>query len=1116
MATTNRNQRSQRSSTAGGGGSGRRSAAPARKKKKKSAAQATSDREVQGLLLIAIGILFALALYTGTTGPVGDLIASVTGWLVGWVRYVVPLGLLWAGWHRLRTAPQPRTRTRKKSAPRFEPSQLGAGALLVAAVFSTLDLIGGRPWNGATVEELSAAGGHVGVRIGGTLESLVGHWGHILITVTMVLVAVTVLTSISAGWILDAVLDRLRMAAGYIAETVSNFDTSRLGLSRGDEDLAPQSSADPLMDIEITTADAGPAVTKSKESKEKYIDLRPETPGFDDLPDGPADPLAGTPEKPSKKRRGPVAEPAAEVIEPDDVPETFSFSTFEAVTPPKEVSVAAPTPEGGEWLLPSLGLLELSASQDVDEGEVRARGTSLQRALQEHGVETRLIGVRVGPTISMFEYELAPKTKVSRVMALKQDIAYAMMTPNVRILAPIPGKQAIGVEVPNLERSLVTVGDLLVSDEASKALHPMEVGLGRDITGRTIMINLAKMPHLLVAGQTGSGKSSGLNTMLTSILMRSTPDQVRMILVDPKRVELTQYNGIPHLLSEVVTDPKKAANALNWGVREMGRRYEMLEEVGVRDITGFNQAVDDGRLAPRVMPDGSIGEYEKFSFVLIVIDELADLMMQVGAEIEESIVRIAQKARAVGIHLIIATQRPSTNVITGMIKANVPARLAFAVSSLTDSRVILDTGGAENLVGRGDGLISDGSTSDLTRFQGAWVTEEEVSEVVEFWRNQAPDVQFDPRVQGDEVEMGAAAVLPGGSTGSADDDELLLAAMELVVNSQRAAVSDFQRKLRVGFARAGRLMDELEIRGIVGPNVGSKTRDVLVTVAQLHQMAGPPAAPAVAEQQQLITPPKPAKEESKPTLASIQNPAPTAEERSKALPRELTEAEKQQQLEEAAALEAEAGSESSSAAGKPAAPEIPLTEPNADRDIVDHAAELIINSQLGSVPMLQRKLRVELKEAERVMNVLEERGIVGPAQGVRAREVLVKPDTGDSAEPAANDAKEVIAAQDVAGARADKAKAGTETKSNKRAKKPATRTAPSDTTEELDLTDAPLDLTDPGDPVESAEETTLELDRDEVAIDHLQIDDLDDDDDFAIDDDFDPALAPPPGYPKQQ
>ncbi|NNF53724.1 MAG: hypothetical protein HKN03_04690 [Acidimicrobiales bacterium] len=1090
MATTNRNQRPARSASTRSARGGR---PQQRKPRKKTAAQATNDREVQGLLLIALGVMLALALYTGTTGVVGRGLAGFTGWLVGRLRYVTPLVFFWLGWHRLRTAPQPRSRSKRKKTSRFEPAELTAYGLLGISLFSILDLTGGRPWNGSTVDELSVAGGHVGVRIGGTLEGLLGHWGHILLTITMVLVAATILTSISASWVLDAIVERLRTAAGYVGELVTNVDISRFsGGSVADQPPA-QDANDPLFDIEVPSDSADTSPTADTEPLEKYIDLRAEAEAFENEKQPPA------------SGRAKAANSSGDSAETPEEPKVH-VSQFMAPPPvkPEVMGVVTPQPEGGEWILPSLGILDLSESQDVDQDAVRARGKRLEYALKEHGVEIRLIGVRVGPTISMFEYELAPRVKVARVTSLKADIAYAMATPDVRILAPIPGRQAIGVEVPNVDRSLVTVGDLLVSEEAAASTHPLEVGLGRDITGRTIMINLAQMPHLLVAGQTGSGKSSCINTMLTSILMRSTPDQVRMILVDPKRVELTQYEGLPHLLSEVVTDPKKAANALAWGVREMERRYDLLQEVGVRDITGYNQAVEDKRFAPRVMPDGSMGEYEPLSFILIVLDELADLMMVSGKEVEEAIVRIAQKARAVGIHLIIATQRPSTNVITGLIKANVPARLAFSVSSLTDSRVILDGGGAESLVGRGDGLINDGTTSEPTRFQGAWVTEQEVDELVQFWIKQAPEVEFDPRVQGDDVDLGAAG-LPGGSTGDADDDELLLAAMEIVVSSQRASVSDFQRKLRVGFARAGRLMDELEERGVVGPNVGSKVREVLVTASDIDQMRVAQARQAAQEQakpqqQRLLQPPVSRQsEDPKSTLSSVPNPSgelvlETVDERArdvlaevdengrrKALPRPLSESEKAAQA-------------SGEPTVKPAAPT--PTEPD-NRDVVDHAADLVINSQLGSVPMLQRKLRVELTEAERVMNVLEDRGIVGPAQGVRAREVLVKPP-----EPEAATAPKVAVEKVPEFDQAERSKP--------KSKKTKTLTSPKDETEELDLTDAVVPEAEDGGEEDLPDVVSPDLDL----TDDLGFGDDDFADDFATDEDFDPALAPPPGYPK--
>jgi len=422
------------------------------------------------------------------------------------------------------------------------------------------------------------------------------------------------------------------------------------------------------------------------------------------------------------------------------------------------------------------------------------------------------------------------------VTSLHKDIAYAMASPDVRILAPIPGKQAIGIEVPNDTRQLVAVGDILASAEAKAADKPLEVAIGRDINGRAVMADLATMPHILIAGATGAGKSSCINSLITSILMRTTPDQVRLILVDPKRVELGQYNRLPHLLTQVVTNPKKAANALAWAVKEMERRYDLLSEVGFRDIGGYNDAFDRGDLYQD--PEAET-QYDRLPYILVVVDELNDLMMVAARDVEESICRIAQMARAVGIHLVIATQRPSVNVITGVIKANVPARLAFAVSSLADSRVILDQGGAEKLLGRGDMLLLGPSSSIPQRVQGAWVTETEVRNVVAAWRRQSPQVTYD-----DDAVQGSDEASPGGSPGSAaaggddDDEELVRQAMELVVRSQLGSTSMLQRKLRVGFARAGRLMDLLEQRGVVGPSEGSKARAVLMTPEELDELQG--------------------------------------------------------------------------------------------------------------------------------------------------------------------------------------------------------------------------------------------------------------------------------------
>jgi S-DNA-T family DNA segregation ATPase FtsK/SpoIIIE len=423
----------------------------------------------------------------------------------------------------------------------------------------------------------------------------------------------------------------------------------------------------------------------------------------------------------------------------------------------------------------------------------------------------------------MYEVEVSAGTKVNKVLSLSSDIAYALATPDVRIQAPIPGRSAIGIEVPNTHRDFVMLGDVLRSDEAKRVAHPLTVALGKDVHGRARMVNLAEMPHLLIAGATGAGKSSLVNSFITSLLMRTTPDDVRLVLVDPKRVELSHFAEVPHLLSPVIVHPKRAAEALQWIVREMELRYEMLATVGVRDIDAYEQGLGDGSLR---IPPGMEDRFEHMAFIVVVIDELADLMMVAPRDVEDAICRIAQMARAVGIHLVVATQRPSVDVVTGLIKANIPSRVALMTSSQADSRVILDMNGAEKLVGHGDMLFAPSSASKPTRLQGAWVTEREIHDVTDFIRSQR-EVVYDQSVEGLGLPPADANTGPGSGIG--DDDDLVEQAAELVIGSQLGSTSMLQRKLKVGFARAGRIMDLLEERGIVGPAQGSKPRDVLVT-----------------------------------------------------------------------------------------------------------------------------------------------------------------------------------------------------------------------------------------------------------------------------------------------
>ncbi len=750
--------------------------------------------DLWGVVLVTLGALTAVAFYAHSLGPAGRDARLGVGDLLGEGRFLAPLILVAVGVRLLVGSGET-----DDGRVRNEPARaVIGGTVTLLAVAGFAGLAGGSPPLRSSSAHLSVAGGWLGAMVADPLGSALGGIGAVTVLAAFVVVATVLFTGVTvraaAGGLLRASRCAVEVARGDRAAEAGGRDEPRPGDLDDDEPTDPFGRA-------LAGGSALPAAAPSTDP-----DLGPDGPT--DLPEPDSGPLADPPTRPGKGEQ-------------------------------LEMRVGR---SPGDWDLPPVTLLKRAKAQVIDEQEVDAAGAALVGALSAHGVDTRLVGRTVGPSVTRYELELGAGVKVARVTSLSKDIAYAMASPDVRILAPIPGKSAIGVEVPNRRRQLVALGDILATSEAARATHPLEVALGRDIAGRAVMVNLAEMPHVLVSGSTGSGKSSCINSVLTSILTRATPDQVRLILVDPKRVELGQYNDLPHLLTQVVVDPKKAANALSWAVAEMERRYDLLAEVGQRDITGYNAAFDGGdlseleedyRLRMRGTDDsGEDGDadgprYPRLPFILIVVDELNDLMMVAARDVEESVCRIAQMARAVGIHLVLATQRPSVDVITGVIKANIPSRMAFSVSSLADSRVILDQPGAERLIGKGDMLLLSASSSIPQRLQGPWVSEAEVRAVTAHWKRQRPMEV----VAGIEDVVSSDGPHAGGD--DHDDDDLLAQAMELVVRSQLGSTSMLQRRLRVGFARAGRLMDLMERRGVVGPSEGSKARAVLMTPEEL-------------------------------------------------------------------------------------------------------------------------------------------------------------------------------------------------------------------------------------------------------------------------------------------